>query len=85
MPKPPPLLDCEGKKGLSSPAKAARLRVWMSISPGPENSATIPSPLSMLRKKPAAALRRVYWVVPSQATRWPVSTTYLSFGPSRLR
>src|SRR6266850_74441 len=74
--KPPlPLPDWVGKNGFNSPASAAKLRVWINNSPGPVNSATIPSPLIMLRKRPAAAFRKVYCVVPSQATRCPVSTT----------
>src|SRR4030095_1666200 len=74
-PPPPPWL---GKNGFKRPAKAARFRVCINNSPGPINSATIPSPLIILRKKPEAALRRVYWVEPSHATRGPVSNTYLS-------
>ena len=34
----PPPLPCDGKKGFNKPAKAARFRVCMRISPGPENS-----------------------------------------------
>src|ERR1700687_3983320 len=83
--KPLPLPDCVGKNGLSKPASAARFLVWMRSSPGPLNSATMPSPLTMLRKNPAAALRKVYCVVPSQATRWPVSTTYRSPACSTFR